>query len=80
MNKKHVEGLSHGETINIDTDGCLIQWDKSSEDAAAHAAYNCGETVEEFGIENLTPKELARLKFLHHKTIHNIEEKDKETA
>lgn len=45
-----------GEVIGLDTDGNLIQWD-----AEKKAAYNSGVTPEDFGIENLHPRELARI-------------------
>lgn len=45
-----------GEVLGVDVDGKLIQWDRQGE-----VAYNCGETLEEFGITNLTTVELARV-------------------
>ena len=50
--------ISHdGElkVIGIDTDGCLICQGGEGE------PYNCGETLEQFGIENLTPEEKSLL-------------------
>lgn len=47
---------SDGEVIRLDTDGRIIQWD-----ANGGVEYNCGETPEEFGVDNLTKKEAARL-------------------
>jgi hypothetical protein len=41
--------------VGIDADGGLI-----CEDADG-ARYNCGETLEEFGVSNLTPAEIAAL-------------------
>jgi len=42
------------QVIGIDGDGCLICRDESGE-------FNCGETVAEFGIENLTEAERLAL-------------------
>lgn len=41
--------------IAIDTDGCLIMVDEDGN------TYNCGETLEEYGIDNLTPEERQAL-------------------
>lgn len=50
--------MKHGydEVVGIDADGHLIQWD-----AIKKIRYNSGETLEAFGIENLTPRELQRI-------------------
>lgn len=45
-----------GEVIRVDTDGCLVLYN-----AASDREYNCGQTLEEFGIYNLFPKEKERL-------------------
>jgi len=45
-----------GEVLGLDRDGRIIQWDKPG-----HCRYNCGETPEQFGIENLTAREKKRL-------------------
>ena len=45
-----------GEVVGLDTDGCLIQWD-----AEKAVQYNSGMTPEDFGIENLHQRELARI-------------------
>lgn len=44
------------EIIGTDTDGCLLQWDASKEQA-----YNCGESPKEFGLDNITDEEKKRL-------------------
>jgi len=41
--------------IGIDNDGCLIIKDSFGE------VYNCGETLEQFGVENLTDEEKEML-------------------
>ncbi len=43
-----------GQILGIDSDGCLIQWD-----ADAKESYNCGETPEEFGLDNITDDEMS---------------------
>ncbi|WP_146139379.1 hypothetical protein [Simplicispira suum] len=48
--------LADGEVLGRDGDGGMIQWDASS-----GAPYNSGETVEEFGLDNLSGAELNRL-------------------
>jgi len=45
-----------GEVLGLDADGCVIQWD-----ADRGAAYNSGETLEEFGADNLRAHERGRL-------------------
>jgi hypothetical protein len=50
------ESYRDGDVIGIDTDKCLILWNGSKKQGE-----NCGETLEQFGIENLFPKELKRL-------------------
>ncbi len=46
------------KVIGIDNDGCLICFDPEAE---PDQVYNCGETPEEFGIENLTDEELENI-------------------
>lgn len=48
--------LADGEVLGQDADGGLIQWN-----ATAGAPYNSGQTVEEFGISNLSEAESKRL-------------------
>jgi len=49
--------FNDGEVLGKDADGCLIQWD------GEHGTrYNCGETLEQFGVENLTPIEKERVR------------------
>jgi hypothetical protein len=43
------------KVIGIDMDGYLIIEDDTGE------VYNCGQTLDEFGISNLTPDELTAL-------------------
>ena len=46
-----------GEVICLSSgDKCVIQWD-----AQHKLAYNCGETLEEFGVNNLRAEEKKRL-------------------
>lgn len=45
-----------GEILGLDADGRLIQWD-----AETQTRYNCGETPEEFGLENLRSAKLERI-------------------
>ena len=45
------------EVIGLDLDGTVVQWD-----AETNRPYNCGETIEEFGVDNLTEDELNRVK------------------
>ena len=45
-----------GDVIGIDNDGCVILWD-----AVKKERYNCGETINQYGLENLTEKERALL-------------------
>lgn len=49
-------GLIDSEILALDSDGCIIQWD-----AEKGQIYNCGETVEAFGIDNIYDHELKRL-------------------
>jgi len=42
-----------GQILGVDTDGCLICWDADN-----GISYNCGETLKEYGEDNLTPDEL----------------------
>lgn len=44
-----------GEVVGVDSDGHLIQWS-----ADARATYNSGETLEEYGVRNLSALELQR--------------------
>ena len=46
-----------GTIVGMERDGTLIQWDASKQ-----AVYNCGETIEVFGVNNITPSEWDRLK------------------
>jgi hypothetical protein len=48
--------LADGEVMGIDTDGCLICWD-----ALKKFRYNSGETIQEYGAQNLTEIERNRL-------------------
>jgi hypothetical protein len=48
---------SDGEVLGIDEDGCLVQYDADN-----GTAYNCGETLDEFGIDNLTQSERDRIR------------------
>jgi hypothetical protein len=50
------ETHADNEVLGIDTDGCLILWD-----ADKRQRYNCGETLEQWGKENLTSQEISRL-------------------
>jgi len=45
-----------GEVLGIDKDNCLICWNAQTKER-----YNCGETLEVYGKENLTEAELKRL-------------------
>ena len=45
-----------GEVLGIDTDGCLICWNARDKER-----YNCGQTLEEFGVCNLREAEKKRL-------------------
>ena len=45
------------EVIGLDSDGTVVQWN-----AETNQPYNCGETLEEFGVDNLTSAELQRVK------------------
>jgi len=55
---------SDGEVIGLDNDGCILQWD-----AEIGETYNCGETPEEFGTNNLTGIEAYRIKVRKKKAI-----------
>ena len=46
-----------GEVLGVDNDGSVIQWDSEHKHT-----YNSGESLEDFGINNLNQKEKARLK------------------
>lgn len=50
------ETYRDGEVIGKDNDGCLILWNSKK-----NAGENCGETLEQFGVDNLFPNELLRL-------------------
>jgi len=52
-NKKHMCRYVDGQILGVDTDGCLICWDADN-----GISYNCGETLKEYGEDNLTPDEL----------------------
>ena len=45
-----------GTVLGLDRDGCLLLWDGDK-----RAVYNCGETVEQFGADNLDAEEKERL-------------------
>jgi len=45
-----------GEVINLDKDDCVVLWD-----ADKQQPYNCGETLEQYGFDNLTDEEKTRL-------------------
>lgn len=45
-----------GEVVGIDTDGCVLQWGSDC------GFYNCTETLEQWGIDNLNEEEVERLK------------------
>ena len=47
---------SDGEIIGIDNDGCLILWNSTSQQGE-----NCGETPEQYGIDNISRTELKRI-------------------
>ena len=46
---------SDGEVVGVDSDGHLVQWNSD-----AGATYNSGETLEQFGVQNLSEQELLR--------------------
>lgn len=48
--------FNDGEVVGLDRDGCLVLWNADSK-----RAENCGETVLEFGLDNLTNEEKSRL-------------------
>lgn len=50
------EDLSDGEIVGLDNDGCLLQWNGDE-----CTIYNCGETPEEYGLENIDEKEMVRI-------------------
>ena len=56
MTTEAKSSLADGEVLGRDADGGLIQWD-----ATAGAPYNSGQSVEEFGLGNLSEPELKRL-------------------
>lgn len=49
-------GYRDFEVVGRDTDGCVLQWD-----AGTQTIYNCGETPEQFGMNNLTADERKRV-------------------
>lgn len=48
--------LIDGEILALDKDGCIIQWN-----ADEGQIYNCGETIEQFGLKNIYDREAKRL-------------------
>lgn len=56
MIPQDTQRLTDGEVLGLDTDGCVIQWDK-----ALAAPYNSGETLSEFGLKNMTQAEAERV-------------------
>lgn len=50
-----VQNFFDGEVVGVDSDRHLIQWS-----ADARSTYNSGETLEEFGVTNLSALELQR--------------------
>ncbi len=54
-----------GAVVGIDTDGCILQ-----DDDGSHGVYNCGETLEQFGLHNLRDSEKdALLLALYHRVF-----------
>jgi hypothetical protein len=53
--------LRDGEVLDVDTDGCLICWN-----ATTKQSYNCGQTVHDYGVHNLTMRECQRLALRRH--------------
>lgn len=51
----NVPKYTDGEVVGVEADGHLVQWS-----ADAGAAYNSGETLEQFGVQNLSDLELQR--------------------
>lgn len=56
MTAETKSSLVDGEVLGHDADGALIQWN-----ATTGAPYNSGETVEDFGMDNLSETEKRRL-------------------
>jgi predicted amidohydrolase YtcJ len=54
-NKNMEKEYQDGELIELFQDGTFSQWNAETQDA-----YTCGETLEDFGIENLTQEEVNR--------------------
>lgn len=52
-------GFADGEVIGMDNDERLILWD-----GPVATPYNCGETLDEYGVDNLTEVERKRLGIL----------------
>lgn len=50
------EECEDGEILQIDVNGCLIQWNADDQEI-----YNCGETPEEFGLDNIRSHEMERI-------------------
>lgn len=50
------EGCQDGEILGLDRDGSIIQWNADDLET-----YNCGDTPEEFGVDNIRPHEAERL-------------------
>ena len=48
--------LCDGEIVGLDNDGSLLQWNGDE-----CTIYNCGQTPEEYGLENIDEKEMARI-------------------
>lgn len=48
--------FTDGEVLGEDADGNLVCWN-----LAEQATYNCGQTLAEYGAENLTEIELGRV-------------------
>lgn len=51
-----LSGCEDGEVLGLAPDGCVVCWDKPNQ-----IPYDCGETLEEFGIENLHDHERERI-------------------
>lgn len=51
------QGCVDGEILGLDTNGCLLHWDSEK-----LSIYNSGETPEEFGLDNIRPEEMKRIR------------------